>query len=160
MRRDLRGRAERLSEPRRLLGPGHARAADQRGDEPGHRSRVPSAAYPARSEQPQAPSGPGKLSEREREPATMAAQGPANAPIAAQPSISVPTVSPHLDRIRDKTGCRARADLTQLAMTTGLMQPRSAAGRPGAGLWVIRPRTPKGSAGPCPAHARAGEPVR
>ena len=35
--------------------------------------------------------------------------------------ISVRTVTSHLDRIRDKTGCRRRADLTRLALTTGLV---------------------------------------
>jgi DNA-binding CsgD family transcriptional regulator len=31
------------------------------------------------------------------------------------------TVRSHLDRIRDKTGCRRRADLTRLALTAGLV---------------------------------------
>jgi DNA-binding CsgD family transcriptional regulator len=44
----------------------------------------------------------------------MAAQGRTNAPIAAQPSISVRSVSSHLDRIRDKTSCRRRAGPTRL----------------------------------------------
>jgi hypothetical protein len=30
-------------------------------------------------------------------------------------------MSSHLDRIRDKTDCRRRADLTQLALTAGLV---------------------------------------
>jgi DNA-binding CsgD family transcriptional regulator len=33
----------------------------------------------------------------------------------------VRTVSSHLDRIRDKTGARRRADLTRLALTAGLV---------------------------------------
>jgi DNA-binding CsgD family transcriptional regulator len=44
-----------------------------------------------------------------------------NAQIAAELYISARTVSSHLDRIRDKTGCRRRADLTRLALTTGLV---------------------------------------
>ena len=40
---------------------------------------------------------------------------------AAQLFISISTVSSHLDRIRDKTGCRRRADLTRLALTEGLV---------------------------------------
>jgi DNA-binding CsgD family transcriptional regulator len=36
-------------------------------------------------------------------------------------SISVRTVSSHLDRIRDKTGCRRHADLTRLALSAGLV---------------------------------------
>jgi hypothetical protein len=35
--------------------------------------------------------------------------------------ISVRTVASHLDRIRDKTGCRRRADLTRLALEEGLV---------------------------------------
>jgi DNA-binding CsgD family transcriptional regulator len=65
--------------------------------------------------QPGAASGVGTLSARERELVTLVAQGASNAEIAAQLYISVRTVSSHLDRIRDKTGCRRRADLTRLA---------------------------------------------
>jgi predicted ATPase/DNA-binding CsgD family transcriptional regulator len=62
-----------------------------------------------------------KLSPRERELVTLVAQGRTDAQIAAQLYISVRTVSSHLDRIRDKTGCRRRADLTRLALTAGLV---------------------------------------
>jgi DNA-binding CsgD family transcriptional regulator len=73
-------------------------------------------------QQPQTPEpGLGKLSARERELVTLVAQGHTNAQIAAQLSISVRTVGSHLDRIRDKTGCRRRADLTRLALTAGLV---------------------------------------
>jgi DNA-binding CsgD family transcriptional regulator len=41
--------------------------------------------------------------------------------IATQLFISVRTVRTHLDRIRDKTGCRRRADLTRLALSAGLI---------------------------------------
>jgi DNA-binding NarL/FixJ family response regulator len=64
---------------------------------------------------------PGKLSARERELVTLVAQGRTNAQIAAQLYISVRTVCSHLDRIRDKTGCRRRADLTRLALSEGLV---------------------------------------
>jgi DNA-binding NarL/FixJ family response regulator len=94
--------------------------AGQRGDEPGHCGQVRSAAYRARPEQSQPPSGLGKLSERERKLATLSAQGRTNAPIAAQPLHQARTVSSHPDRIRDKTGCRHRADLTPLPMIAGL----------------------------------------
>ncbi len=56
--------------------------------------------------------GLGRLSVRERELVTLVAQGRTNAQIAAQLYISVRTVGSHLDRIRDKSGCRRRADLT------------------------------------------------
>ena len=40
--------------------------------------------------------------------------------IAAELYISVRTVLSHLDRIRDKSGARRRADLTRLALRAGL----------------------------------------
>ena len=61
------------------------------------------------------------LSPRERELVTLVAQGRTNAQIAAQLYISASTVRSHLDRIRDKTGCRRRADLTRLALQAGLV---------------------------------------
>jgi DNA-binding CsgD family transcriptional regulator len=61
------------------------------------------------------------LTERERELVSLVAQGRTNAEIAAQLFISGRTVSSHLDRVRDKTGCRRRADLTRLALQAGLV---------------------------------------
>jgi DNA-binding CsgD family transcriptional regulator len=66
------------------------------------------------------PSQP-QLSARKREPVTLVAQGRTDAQIAAQLYISVRTVRSHLDRIRDKTGYRRRADLTRLALNAGLV---------------------------------------
>ena len=65
--------------------------------------------------------GLGKLSARERELVILVARGRTDAQIAEQLYISVRTVRSHLDRIRDKTGCRRRADLTRLALTAGLI---------------------------------------
>jgi len=62
-----------------------------------------------------------RLSARERELVTLVAQGRTNAQIAGQLFISVRTVGSHLDRIRDKTGCRRRTDLTRLALQVGLV---------------------------------------
>jgi DNA-binding CsgD family transcriptional regulator len=60
---------------------------------------------------------PGKLlSPRERKLVTLVAQGHTNAEIAARLYISVRMVTSHLDRIRDKTGNRRRADLARLAI--------------------------------------------
>jgi DNA-binding CsgD family transcriptional regulator len=70
---------------------------------------------------PAAAPGADGLSPRERELITLVAQGRTDAQIAAQLYISVRTVSSHLDRIRDKTGCRRRADLTRLALSAGLV---------------------------------------
>ena len=65
--------------------------------------------------------GQAKLSARERELVTLVAQGRTDAQIAGQLYISIRTVRSHLDRIRDKTGCRRRADLTRLALREGLV---------------------------------------
>ena len=70
---------------------------------------------------PPAAPGPGQLSARERELVILVARGRTNAQIAAELHISVRTVGSHLDRIRDKTGCRRRADLTRLALSEGLV---------------------------------------
>jgi DNA-binding CsgD family transcriptional regulator len=75
---------------------------------------------PAQAPAPEAAGG-GELTERERELVTLIARGRTNAEIAAQLSISIRTVGSHLDRIRDKTGYRRRADLTRLALSAGLV---------------------------------------
>jgi non-specific serine/threonine protein kinase len=68
-----------------------------------------------------APRATGELTERERELVTLVARGRTNAEIAAELFISIRTVTSHLDRIRDKTGYRRRADLTRLALNEGLV---------------------------------------
>jgi DNA-binding CsgD family transcriptional regulator len=65
--------------------------------------------------------GSGILSARERELVTLVARGVTDAQIAEQLYISIRTVRSHLDRIRDKTGARRRADLTRLALSAGLV---------------------------------------
>jgi DNA-binding CsgD family transcriptional regulator len=75
----------------------------------------------AEAQAPQEPPGPPRLSVRERELVTLVAQGHTDAQIARHLYISVSTVRSHLDRIRDKTGCRRRADLTRLALQAGLI---------------------------------------
>jgi DNA-binding CsgD family transcriptional regulator len=65
------------------------------------------------------------LSQREREVLTLVAQGKTDDRVAAELYISVKTVHSHLDRIRDKTGVRRRAELTRVAVRLGLAtQPR------------------------------------
>jgi predicted ATPase/DNA-binding CsgD family transcriptional regulator len=61
------------------------------------------------------------ISAREAELVTLVAQGYTDAQIAAELFISVRTVRSHLDRIRDKTACRRRADLTRLALELQLV---------------------------------------
>ena len=70
---------------------------------------------------PPVPPGLAQLSARERQLVALVAQGCTDAQIAAQLYISVRTVRSHLDRIRDKSGCRRRADLTRLALQAGLL---------------------------------------
>ena len=69
----------------------------------------------------QEPRGPEQLSAREQELVILVAQGRTDAQIAGELHISIRTVRSHLDRIRDKTGCRRRADLTRLALQAGLV---------------------------------------
>ena len=117
----MRRRDEPLRAARQALGPDQTRAAEDRG---AAMSLATAAEYALMlatpgAQQPQAP-GPGKLSARERELVTLVARGLTDAQIAAELYISVRTVRTHLDRIRDKTGCRRRADLTRLALQAGL----------------------------------------
>jgi DNA-binding CsgD family transcriptional regulator len=105
------------------LGNAQARSADERGAAM-RRDTVAESASMLTTPSPQqfqAPPGLGKLSVRERELVTLVAQGRTDAQIAAQLHISVRTVRTHLDRVRDKTGCRRRADLTRLALESGLV---------------------------------------
>jgi predicted ATPase/DNA-binding CsgD family transcriptional regulator len=73
------------------------------------------------AQRPAAPPGSGKFSSRERDLITLVAQGRTDAQIAEKLFISVSTVRTHLDRIRDKSGCRRRADLTRLALEEGII---------------------------------------
>ena len=61
---------------------------------------------------------------REREILELVAGGETDQDIAERLTISVRTVHSHLDRIRDKTGSRRRADLTRFAIEHGII-PRS-----------------------------------
>jgi DNA-binding CsgD family transcriptional regulator len=116
-------RQESLREARQALGPARARAAEEHGKA---MSLATAADYvlmltAAGPEPPVAGPGLDVLSPRERELVTLVARGHTDAQIAQQLHISVRTVSSHLDRIRDKTGCRRRADLTRLALNAGLV---------------------------------------
>ena len=116
-------RNEPLRQARQVLGDDRARAAEDRG---ASMSLATASEYalllttPGPQQCAAAP-GVGQLSARERELVTLVAQGRTDAEIAALLFISVRTVGSHLDRIRDKTGCRRRADLTRLALAAGLV---------------------------------------
>jgi len=115
-------RREPLRHARQALRPAHTHAAEDRGTA---MSPATAAEYAllltAPGPPPQEPPELAGLSTRERELVTLVAQGHTNAQIAAELFISVRTVNSHLDRIRDKTGARRRADLTRLALTAGLV---------------------------------------
>jgi DNA-binding NarL/FixJ family response regulator len=74
------------------------------------------AAYLLRDAAQVQPSSEFALTAREQEILSLLAEGDTDADIAQQLYISIRTVRSHLDRIRDKTGRRRRADLTRLAM--------------------------------------------
>ena len=134
LNRDDRDRLQR--EARSRLGPDRTREAELRGSV---MSLATAAEYalmlaaepaspgpdgPARAgpaADPAAGSGLARLSPRERELVILVAQGRTDTQIAAELYITVRTVSSHLDRIRDKTGCRRRADLTRFALSAGLV---------------------------------------
>jgi predicted ATPase/DNA-binding CsgD family transcriptional regulator len=118
-------RDQPLRAARQALGPGRARTAEERG---AAMSLAAAAEYALMLAEdlgpPQAMMAPppmANLSAREQELVTLVARGRTNAQIAAELHISVRTVSSRLSRIRDKTSCRRRADLTRLALTTGLV---------------------------------------
>ena len=118
---DANRRQAPRQEARQALGPARTRAAEQRGAAMGISTAAEFVAMlTLAASGPQAPE-PGPLSPRERELVTLVARGHTDAQIASQLYISVRTVRSHLDRIRDKTGCRRRADLTRLALGAGLV---------------------------------------
>jgi non-specific serine/threonine protein kinase len=124
---DTQRREEPSRQAREALGPTAAHAAEQRGEAMTLTTAVELALMTTMTRSPaSAPSGPGgkptsRISPRERELVALVAQGRTDPQIAAELFISVRTVRSHLDRIRDKTGCRRRADLTRLALEEGLV---------------------------------------
>jgi DNA-binding CsgD family transcriptional regulator len=117
----VRRRAGPLGAARQALRPDQARAAESRG---AAMNLATAAEYAlmltARDAQQALSPRLAHLSARERELVTLVARGRTDAQIAAELYISVRTVRTHLDRIRDKTGCRRRADLTRLALQAEL----------------------------------------
>jgi len=118
---DVRRRDEPLRAARQVLGPDRTRTAEERGAAMSLATAAEYALMLTASSSQAPPPGTANLSARERELVTLVARGRTDAQIAAQLYISVRTVHTHLDRIRDKTGCRRRADLTRLALSAGLV---------------------------------------
>jgi predicted ATPase/DNA-binding CsgD family transcriptional regulator len=125
---DVRRREPSLRRARAVLGAAASRRAGQRGEAMTLATAAELAAMIAVSSSAGIAAGAvpgggpkGRLSPRERDLITLVAQGWTDAQIAAELFISVRTVRSHLDRIRDKTDCRRRADLTRLALEEGLV---------------------------------------
>jgi predicted ATPase/class 3 adenylate cyclase/DNA-binding CsgD family transcriptional regulator len=92
-----------------------ALAAAAAGPDPGDASTV---TVPAGQATAHGSAGP--LSEREREIVALLAGGATDAQIAQQLYLSTNTVRSHLERIRDKTGARRRAELIRYAIQAGI----------------------------------------
>ena len=117
-------RREALRNAREALGPTRALVAEERGAAMSLHTAGEFALL-LMTDEPAEPADttprPSGLSARESELVVLIAKGYTNAQIADRLSISPRTVGSHLDRIRDKTGCRRRVDLTRLALSTGLI---------------------------------------
>jgi predicted ATPase/DNA-binding CsgD family transcriptional regulator len=118
---DLRRREEARQEAAGALAEDRIRAAEGRGASMTLDTAAEYALVVTTQEAAGAPPELARLSAREQELVTLVAQGSTDAQIAAQLYISISTVRSHLDRIRDKTSCRRRADLTRLALRAGLV---------------------------------------
>lgn len=120
---EIHHREQPLREARQALDAEQVLAAQARGAAMTLSAAAEFAIMTADDDKPELtpPPGSGGLSSRERELVTLVARGLTDAEIAQQLFISVSTVRTHLDRIRDKSGCRRRADLTRLALQTGLI---------------------------------------
>lgn len=117
---DVRHRREPLRRATQRLGGQAAAAAERRGRQMSLPAAAEFAALLAGSDG-RKPQTATPLTPRERELLVLVAQGRTDAQIAGELFISIRTVRSHLDRIRDKTGSRRRADLTMLALRSGLV---------------------------------------
>jgi predicted ATPase/DNA-binding CsgD family transcriptional regulator len=120
---DARRRRKPQDKTRRELGAAGTQAAEDRGAAMTIQLATDFAQLTLDHDERKQPAGPGVagLSPREQELVLHVARGLTDTQIAGQLFISVSTVRSHLDRIRDKTGCRRRADLTRLALEASLI---------------------------------------
>jgi predicted ATPase/class 3 adenylate cyclase/DNA-binding CsgD family transcriptional regulator len=103
------------------LAVGTALAVDTVPPDPGQSAPGPAPAVTvpaAHCAPPASPAGP--LSARERQIIALLAGGASNTKIAQTLFVTPNTVRTHLDRIRDKTGARNRAELTRYAIQAGI----------------------------------------
>jgi DNA-binding CsgD family transcriptional regulator len=118
--RERRGAA--LARARRQLGPRTLRESERRGSVMTFQATVEFAnLLVTSSPQAEAPPADPGLTPREKELLILLAQGRTDAEIAESMFISIRTVRSHLDRIRAKSGCRRRAELTRLALQNALI---------------------------------------
>jgi len=122
-----RRRADQFDAATRALGAADARAAEERGAVMTMPTAMEFASMAASAEPGSSwAGGLARLTAREQELVRLVAMGRTDAQIAEHLYISIRTVRSHLDRIRDKSGCRRRADLTRLALDAGLvLDPRA-----------------------------------
>jgi predicted ATPase/DNA-binding CsgD family transcriptional regulator len=114
-------RAQPQRAARDALDARQVRTAEERGAAMALAAAVEFALLVTADNDQSVPTGTGTFSARERELVALVAQGRTDAEIAEKLFISVSTVRTHLDRIRDKSGCRRRADLTRLALQEGII---------------------------------------
>ncbi|HEX4093269.1 MAG TPA: LuxR C-terminal-related transcriptional regulator [Trebonia sp.] len=110
---------------RSALGQAAFDAAHQRGRALSQADAIALALSTARPAEPNTPAAPNAspdtpLSARERQIMALLAGGASNATIAQTLFVTPNTVRTHLDRIRDKTGARNRAELTRYALQAGI----------------------------------------
>ncbi len=112
-----------MREARNVLGAIQTGAAAERGAAMTPATATEFALLLVAEEPPEPISADGtlRLNPREQELVTLVARGRSDTQIAKQLHFSVPAVRSHLDRIRDKTGSRRRADLTRLALQANLV---------------------------------------
>ncbi len=120
---DARRRRDPQDKARRQLGAAGTRSAEDRGAAMTVQLAAEFAQLTLDQDKRKRPAATGvaTMSPREQELVLQVARGLTDAQIAAELFISVSTVRSHLDRIRDKTGCRRRADLTRLALEARLI---------------------------------------
>jgi predicted ATPase/DNA-binding CsgD family transcriptional regulator len=119
---EVRYRAEPRRRAEQRIGTREAGQAERRGAAMSLAAAAEFAGMLAGSDPPvpNRPAGSVHLTPRERELIALVARGRTDAQIAEELFISIRTVRSHLDRIRDKSGSRRRADLTRLALRVGL----------------------------------------
>jgi predicted ATPase/class 3 adenylate cyclase/DNA-binding CsgD family transcriptional regulator len=117
----VRRRQELVRESEQALGAAQACAAEDRGAAMSLTTVSEYALMLTATSPPAAAPALEMLSTRQRDLITLVAQGCTDAQIAARLNVSIRTVRSQLNQIREQTGCQRRADLTRLALSSGLV---------------------------------------